>query len=405
MNRYGLRIVDLGGGEKLPLLVDERTSVGVFEATAFSLHLRDRALKAKTIDSAMRAVQLLYEVLAETNVCLIERAEGNELLRLSEVIAVADRCKTRAEGHENLADGVISLANVRRKKGTFIHSKDDAVKPKTAVIRLHYIINFLSYFSTQARLQRLPNDGAKFLEATELTLKTLGSKKPVVSKTSDRQGLPKEAEARLFEVIHPDFAGNPWKSSFMRYRNHLIVKLLFGLGVRKGELCGIKLEDINFREGTIFIAKRTDDKDDRRGRPATTKTLPRLLSLNDEMRSLLLHYTEEVRPSRRRAEYNPYLLVSDEGNELALNSIDYIFSSFRQAFPEFVQISSHVLRHTINERFAEMCEGKDASLVKLIQNYLMGWEKSSKTAEIYTKGYVQGKAKEVLMALQQRVFK
>lgn len=404
MKRYALRRVDLGGGEKLPLLVRTSTLVGVFEAAAFALHLRDRALKTKTIEAALRAVQILYEVLDEKQVDLVERAGGNELLRQSEVIAVADRCKTKVEALENQGHNIISLTKARRKKLTFVHSKDDSVKPKSAVLRLHYIVAFLKYFSDQARLQNLPSDKSKFLEASELTLKALVNKKPVVNKLSHREGLPKEAEARLFEVIHPDFATNPWNSSFIRYRNHLAVKLLFGLGIRKGELCGIKLEDIDFRNGTIFIAKRTDDEDDERARPATSKTLPRLLPLNDEMRDLLLHYIEEVRPSRRLAEYNPYLMVSDEGNAIALNSIDFIFSSIRKAFPEFVQISAHVLRHTINDRLAELCEGKDAEFVQLIQNYLMGWEKSSKSSHIYTRGYVQKKAQEVLMTLQQRVF-
>ncbi|MGK5075715.1 tyrosine-type recombinase/integrase [Janthinobacterium sp. ZB1P44] len=405
MSEYAVRLVAFGDGERLPLLVSSSTLLGDFEAAAFALHLRGQALKTKTIDSAIRAVQLLYEVLHEKKVSLVERARAGELLRQSEVEAISDRCKTRKEALADSSTGVISLAVARRRKGRFTRSKVESVRSKTAVIRLHYIIVFLKHFAGRARLQNLPIKKSEFNQATELTLNALRLKKPVVPKKSDRKGLPQEADVRLFEVTNVDFPGNPWKSEFVRHRNQLVVKLLYGLGIRKGELLGVKLEDINLRNGLIFIAKRTDDEDDDRGRPATTKTLSRVLPLNDEMVQLLLHYIQHVRPTRRLAGYNPYLIVSDEGNELALNGIDYLFSSLRRAFPEFVQLSAHVLRHTINDRFAKLCEGMEAPLVQLIQNYLMGWGKGSQTSQIYTKAYIEQKANEVLTALQGKVYK
>jgi hypothetical protein len=217
MSKYAVRMVDFGDGESLPLLVDSSNRLGVFEAAAFALHLRGQALTAKTIESAIRAVQLLYEILDEKQVSLVERAREGELLRQSEVDAIVDRCKTRIEALHIPAEAAISLAAARRRKGRFVRSKDDSVSPKTAVIRLHYIIAFLKHFSGRARLQNIPIKKTEFQQVSELSLNALTLKKPVVRKFSDRRGLPKEADVRLFEVTNTDFPGNPWKSQFVRY--------------------------------------------------------------------------------------------------------------------------------------------------------------------------------------------
>lgn len=405
MGEYVLKMVSLGNGEKLPLLVSKSSMLGVFEAAVFAVHLRETGLKTKTIESAMRAVLILYEVLHERNISLSQRAAAGELLDASDITAIAERCKIRKDALTDPVSAVISLANVRRKKGRFARSKDEAVSPKSAALALHYIRSFLTHFSARTLLQRNTQKLEEFKQVSDLTLRTLKSKIPKVPRGSDRRGLPIQAEERLFEVIEPKYPLNCWKGEFLKCRNQLIVKLLIGLGVRKGELLGIKLDDVNIRNGLLFIAKRTNDAEDRRSRPATTKTLPRLLPLNDELVGLLLYYIDEVRPTRRLAAFSPYLIVSDEGNELSSGSIDYVFSQVRKAFPEFVKISAHVLRHTVNDRFAAMCEGMDKSLVLLTQNFLMGWGKGSKSAEDYTKAYVEKKGRELYMQLQGKMFK
>ena len=404
MAEYVVRMVSFGDGEKLPLLVRRSNMLGVFDAAVFALHLRETRLKTKTIDSAMRAVRLLYEVLDEKNISLSERVRQGELLDASEITAVVERCKIRMDALAEPADGVVSLANARRKQSRFVRSKDEAVSPKTAALALHYIRTFLAHLSATAILQKTAGKPAQFQQLSDLALRTLKAKTPKIPKGSDRRGLPLEAEEQLCEVTASSYPENPWRGEFVKCRNQLIMKLLMLLGVRKGEMLGIKLDDVNLRNGLLFIAKRTNDSDDKRSRPATTKTLPRLLPLNDELIQLLMHYIDEVRPTRRLAAYNPYLIVSDEGNALSANSVDYVFSSLRKEFPEFVKISAHVMRHTVNDRFAELCEGMPAPLVEQIQNFLMGWGKGSKSSQDYTKAYVEKKGRELYIELQGKMF-
>jgi integrase len=46
-------------------------------------------------------------------------------------------------------------------------------------------------------------------------------------------------------VIEPDHPENPFESK-VRFRNYLILGLLLDLGIRRGELLGIRIEDCRF---------------------------------------------------------------------------------------------------------------------------------------------------------------
>ena len=405
MSDFLIRTVDFGQGERLPLLVRKSTQIGIFEVASFALQMRSNFLEVKTIDSAVRAIQLLYEVLDEEKIDLFERAENSELLRESEIKNVTDRCKIRKSAIAKLAEGVTPIARARLKKRKFTIAKSDAVLPKTAVIKLNYIHQFLSSFSDYVLLQKIPKDPAEFREASRLTLRVLKKNKPTNHRVSKKRGLTREAEKLLFEVTDPNFSGNPWKTVFLRQRNYLILQLLNGLGLRKGELLSVKLEDINFRASRIFIPKRPDDEDDKRGRQAKSKTMARELPLTDGMVQLLMHYIDKVRATTKRAKYHPFLIVADTGDALALNSIDNLFLNIRQAYPEFVQLHAHILRHTINDRLAELYNNADPGLKQQVTNYLMGWSADSKMVENYTKGYVEEQGKGALLSLQNKIFK
>lgn len=81
--RYEVKLVDLGTGERMPLLTKD--GVGLFEPTAFALSMRTQGRKVQTLDKALRAVQFLYESLSESGVDLMARTTLNDLLTLGEV--------------------------------------------------------------------------------------------------------------------------------------------------------------------------------------------------------------------------------------------------------------------------------------------------------------------------------
>jgi hypothetical protein len=118
----------------MPLLIDNHTSVGVFEPTAFSLWMRSKGDKPNSLDRAMRSVQFLLEMLDEEGIDLLARAKVNELLTLGEIEALVERCRfLRTELLK--ADFVAHPANVSAIRADLRKSRSAASKVALVVVR------------------------------------------------------------------------------------------------------------------------------------------------------------------------------------------------------------------------------------------------------------------------------
>jgi len=51
---------------------------------------------------------------------------------------------------------------------------------------------------------------------------------------------------------------NPWRNLDARIRNGLIVRMLLDLGIRRGELLGIEIRDVDFRKNELTIHRTPD---------------------------------------------------------------------------------------------------------------------------------------------------
>jgi integrase len=248
-----------------------------------------------------------------------------------------------------------------------------------------------------------------FKKVAAMTLKAVKTRTPKVGKknsTKRKKGLTHEQEARLLSVVHPDSSENPWGDAFIRERNYLIVLLLLATGTRKGELLGVKVKDFNIREDKLMVARRLDDPEEPRLRKVEAKTYDRELLLGAELADSLKRYIRVIRATTKNARQHPYLIVSETGAPLALNSIDFMFSTLRSVLPEIAKLSAHIMRHTWNDRFSEFAQNNlEPEDEKKTRNYIMGWSEKSRSAENYTARYVEMQAEKALVAMQNKMFK
>lgn len=412
MKRFSVVLVDVGQGERMPLLRDDSAGLGVFEPTAFALTLRARGRAVNTLVQALRAVQLLYEMLSSSGVDLMTRIRNNELLTLGEIETVAEQCRlTKSdldELHHGPRQGQASQIGVAAlKKGQRRPTSLKQVHSNTAAIRMTYVCSYLQWLADYAYLQRIPRDREVFREVAARTVSALTQRVP--SKKSAgasrrKLGLTHADEARLLALVDPANPANLATSEFLRERNNLIVRMLLGLGLRRGELLGIKVQDINLAKSTVLVARRADDQEDPRRRQPAAKTHARELQIGAALMALVKSYLS----SRQRlagAKRHPYLVVSDEGAPLSLNSITWLFSSLRAELTGMEKLSAHVLRHTWNDRFSAAAEGRlTPDEEKKVRSYLMGWSEKSRSAENYTARYVEQKAHQALAQMQERMF-
>jgi len=155
-----------------------------------------------------------------------------------------------------------------------------------------------------------------------------------------------------------------------------------------------------------LIRRSPDNIDDPRKYQPNTKTRDRLIPVQGDLGQLLLEYIIKFRPKVLNARRHSFLFTSKKGEPLSLASVTKIFATLRKGLPELPDsFSSHVLRHTWNDRFSELVDNHKVSESEehKIRSYLMGWSETSSTAAIYTKRSVRKKAREFSLIRQKQL--
>ena len=249
------------------------------------------------------------------------------------------------------------------------------------------------------RLTWLTRQGQKLLRTLVPSVHQRG-------RTNARIGLSVEEQTRVCQTVDLGSPANPWTGDYVQRRNRLIVNLLLATGMRRGELLNLQIRDLDPRTHTIRILRRADDSQDPRRIQPNVKTYAREIKLMPAISRELLRYIDVERHAIKAARRYPQIFVSDAGAPLSLSSIDKIFKQLRAACPGLpVALTSHVMRHTWNERFSEIAEKMGLSEVEeqRARANQQGWSETSDTAAIYTRRYAERKGREAALRLQEKL--
>jgi integrase/recombinase XerD len=113
------------------------------------------------------------------------------------------------------------------------------------------------------------------------------------------------------------------------FRDFVIVKLTLDTGLRRGEVCGCTLHDLNLEEGWLRVTGKGRKK--------------RLVPLSAEIKSLLWRYMKHTRPMRAREDVDA-LFLTRRGTPLEGVPLYHRFQ--RKARAVGVRVRFHDLRHT-----------------------------------------------------------
>lgn len=171
------------------------------------------------------------------------------------------------------------------------------------------------------------------------------------------------------------------------------------LGVRKGEVNGLKWRNVNFKERTIYInITRTKAGKDEIIKETKTEHSTRLLEMTDDLYEVLVKEKEKQERNKElfkdAYEDNDYVFCKEDGSTYDVN---YCSTHFRKLLvkKELPVIKFHALRHT----FASIAVSMGEPILTV--SMLLGHYSPSITAKYYAKVDEKGKARSMKNVSQQ----
>jgi site-specific recombinase XerD len=146
-----------------------------------------------------------------------------------------------------------------------------------------------------------------------------------------KQRLPKARTFAECQHILATAEHYAWPTSFDRWRAVAIFSLFLYAGLRKGEVLRLGFNDVNLRDGTLFIASSKGEKD-------------RVVTMAPELRAVLTRYIGERR-MRFGADAGPGFLLSPVSRQaISETTLRRIVRAVRRA--SGIPFSMHSLRHS-----------------------------------------------------------
>ena len=328
-----------------------------------------------------------------------------EVESLSHALKVAQVPDSAAR---DLQANVLPLSRSGREHRRLPQDRDEMLEPRTGANRVRFVAAYLDWLASHSRAagsQQLLRDTIKALNARAKA----GTRQP----SEPRKGLSPEQRERLFAVIDPSSPENPFRSEAVRYRNLAVVACLDESGMRRGELTGLKIPDIDFGKLTISIHRRPPDPQDPRQEKPKTKTGARPVPMRPELADILFAYLSVWRRAEPGARLHGYVFVSHGGRRpgapLSPRSVGKIFDALERVLG--FDLHPHILRHTWNDRFSAAIDRKAGRgdrtpepSEERIRNFLMGWSLDSKMAAVYSRRHVERAAEAALRGMHEGLF-
>ena len=407
-----VRRIKLPDGETLPALVESGAAPAP-EPIRYAISILRNAGRAEnTIEAHMRAIAAARAWARSNGFSLEARMTTGAGLELREIEGLSHALKAARVPHRTaraLQANVVPLSRpgkeVHRRPA---HDRGEVLDPQTGANRVRFAAAYLDWLASHSRAagsHHLLRDTVKALAARAKA----GTRPP----SEPRKGLSPEQRDRLFAVIDPSSPDNPFRSETVRYRNLAVVACLDESGMRRGELSGLKIPDIDFAKLTITIHRRPPDPRDPRQEKPKTKTGARPVPIRPELADILFAYLSVWRRAEPAARMHGYVFVSHGGRRpgapLSPRSVGKIFDSLERVLG--FRLHPHLLRHTWNDRFSVAIDGKaergdhtSEPSEERIRNFLMGWSPGSKMAAVYTRRHVERAAEAALSGMHEGLF-
>ena len=398
----------------IPVLVERKTGIPLWYPNLYvTTQVRNSSKAAATMDLCLRCIKVWLEYCGVSGIPWEERVRSGRLFSLREVDGLCDFAQRNFQKEKEKKKGGQGSRKSRDNVLVFPAQAPARVSKAYEYQRLTWIAYYLGWY---ARYLTAAGESTAEERDIDIMQKMIISRRPrfKLSGTRPDKALQDSQFDLLIEIIEPEHPENPFKAKDVAVRNALIVHLLAGLGIRRGELLGIRIRDINLRDREITIHRRSDEIADPRVRQPNTKTEPRTILLGVKLTDLVLQYITKIRKQIKGASAHDYLIVVHgsgpyRGQPLGQSGLEKVFDAIRRAHPDLLGVHPHAMRHTWNWKFSQSLDklpkGKRHSPAEeeQMRNYVMGWHQGSGSAALYNRRHIQRKAQEAAITLQDQM--
>ena len=158
-----------------------------------------------------------------------------------------------------------------------------------------------------------------------------------------------------------------FSDDFESIRDHLVIELLFGTGIRLAELISLQQTDVNFYEATITVLGK--------------RSKQRIIPLNDQLLNSLKIYVDR----KKNKNYNnnsSSLFVTKEGNPVYPKFIYRIVKKYLSHITTQDKKSPHIMRHSFATSLLN--NGADINAIKELLGHA-----SLAATQVYTHNSVE----------------
>lgn len=395
--------IEYKDGERHKILCSADDGIPVFYPTLFiTNHVRGAGLSVSTTQVVITSIKVLYAWMDCYQIDLEDRFKNGLLLSDNEIISLRDFSKTKLSS-------VLQKSRKASKKKFDL----DGVGKHTHYARMTYISEYIEFLARKLNVKSVDKGIFKKIDAMCHRIK---SHRPVlrsrVSRDKQVKIEGKEIIDLLFDVIKPGSDKNPFINCDVQCRNFIMFSILRELGIRRGELLNLRVEDVDFLKDELKIRRRADSKLDPRRYQPLVKTRERSLLMSKELSEQIFNYVKDIRSKFASSKKHPYLFVShkegpSQGMPLSNSGFGRVVSAIQQVCEELRLFHPHFLRHEWNRGFSNVVDESDEYISpekeEQIRSYLMGWSQGSGTAATYNSRHIMEKARSAVIQYQENI--
>jgi integrase len=214
------------------------------------------------------------------------------------------------------------------------------------------------------------------------------------------EGVPLEVLQIAENIMAPgNHSGwrNPWRSDFVQLRNYLLWRIFLDTGGRRGEVHGIKVNDVSYPMRRVHILE--------------SKTKARTVPIQAHTAEVFDRFVEAWSKIDKCNRAHGYLFTNETGGHLSLRQINRIFEVLRkssgQMLPDY--LTPHTVRRAWNDilsaKIDSLPEGKRIKEEEEIQirNRLQGWSDKSKMGGKYARRHIREKGDRISEQLMESI--